>query len=140
MMKCEVASRNFEVDDKMRAYVEDKIGGLDKYVPRQARATANCSVTLEDDPSGREDNRYVCEAIVKVPGATLVSREGTVNIYAAVDIVEAKLRSQLATYKNKHALEPRRGRMLAGWLDRRQAPPAEAETAADGSDESERQA
>ena len=131
MMKCDLTGRNFEIDEKMKAYIEDKIGGLDKYLPRQTRDTASCDVMLEDDPSGREDNRYVCEVVMTVPGAKLVSREGTVNVYAAVDIVEAKLRSQLATYKNKHSMEPRRGRMLSQWLGRRQTPPAEPEPTID---------
>ncbi len=119
MMKCDVTGRNFGVDDKMRAYIDEKIGGLEKYLPRQVRETASCAVVLEDDPSGREDNRYVCDAVLTVRGAQLVSREGTVNVYAAVDIVEAKLHAQLAKYKDKHTLEPRRGRMLPKWLGRR---------------------
>lgn len=119
MIKCEVAARNFEVDDKMRDYVDEKIGGLEKYLPRRVRETASCSVTLEDDPNGREDNRYVCDAVMTLEGTTLVSQEGTVNIYAAVDIVEAKLKAQLSTYKEKHVLEPRRGRKLSQWLGRR---------------------
>jgi len=122
MIKCELKGRNFEVDEKLREYIEDKIGGLEKYLPRQVRQTANCTVVVEDDPSGREDNRYVCEVVLSVRGAQLVSREGTVNMYAAVDIVEAKLHSQLATYKDKYALEPRRGKMLSGWLGRRKEP------------------
>src|SRR4051812_6983744 len=129
MIKCDVTGRNFDVDDKMRAYIDEKIGGLEKYLPRQVRSTANCNVTLEDDPSGREDNRYVCDAVLTVQGTTMVSREGTVNVYAAVDIVEAKLRSQLATYKEKFALEPRRGRMLSAWTSRHDKSPAEVEAA-----------
>lgn len=127
MIKCDVTAKNFEVDDKMRAYVDTKIGGLEKYLPRQVRSTALCAVTMEDDPSGREDNRYVCEAVLTVNGTTMVSREGTVNIYAAVDIVEAKLKSQLAKYKEKVALEPRRGRMLSAWTSRHQTPAVETE-------------
>ena len=119
MMKCELKGRNFEIDDKLRVYIEDKIGGLEKYLPRQVRETASCLIIIEDDPSGREDNRYVCEALLSVRGTKLISREGTVNSYAAVDIVEAKLRSQLTRYKDKYALEPRRGRMLSRWLGRR---------------------
>ncbi|GAC1369491.1 MAG: hypothetical protein NVSMB39_1360 [Candidatus Saccharimonadales bacterium] len=129
MIKCEVTARNFEVDDKMSSYVDEKIGGLEKYLPRQVRETAVCNVTLEDDPSGREDNRYVCDAVLTVKGTTMVSREGTVNIYAAVDIVEAKLKAQLAKYKEKTALEPRRGRMLSAWTNRHQTSPAEVEAA-----------
>lgn len=127
MITCELTGRNFEVDERLRNYVETKLGGLEKYLPRQVRQTASCAVIIEDDPSGREDNRYVCEAVLKVQGTTMVSREGTVNEYAAVDIVEAKLRSQLATYKDKVVHEPRRGRMLSQWLGRRGAVPAEAE-------------
>ena len=130
MMKCDLKGRNFEVDEKMRAYVEEKIGGLEKYLPRQVRESASCAVMLEDDPSGREDNRYVCEAVLTVQGTKLVSREGTVNVYAAVDIVEAKLRSQLATYKDKYT-KPRRERMLSRWLGRKTAPEAPSETDSD---------
>ena len=128
MIKCEVKERNIEADAKMRAYVETKIGGLEKYLPRQVRPSASVVVVLEDDPSGREDNRYVCDAVLTVQGTVMVSREGTVNVYAAVDIVEAKLRSQLVKYKEKFALEPRRGRMLSQWLGRRQTPSVDTET------------
>ncbi len=130
-MKCEITSRNFEIDVKMRDYVDEKIGGLGKYLPRKVRETVSCAVVLEDDISGREDNRYVCEVVIKVQGTTMVSREGTVSVYAAIDIVAAKLRSQLATYKNKKALEPRRGRMLSQWLGRRSTPSAEPEASTD---------
>lgn len=124
MIKCEITARNFEFDDKVRTYAEDKLGSLEKFLPRVVRATANCAVILEDDPNGREDNRFVCEAVMNVPGAQLVSREGTVNIYAAIDIVEAKLKSQLSKYKEKHALEPRRLRMLSRWTGRKAEPEA----------------
>lgn len=128
MIKCELTARNYEIDAKLKDYIEDKLGGLEKYVPRQVRGVATCSVIVEDDPNGREDNRFVCEAILKLRGEQLVSREGTVNIYAAVDIVEAKMRAQLAKYKEKHMLEPRRGRMLSRLMGRRNGPsvPSEA--------------
>ncbi len=135
MMKCEITSRNFEIDAKMHDYVDEKIGGLGKYLPRKVRETVSCDVILEDDVSGREDNRFVCEVVIKVQGTTMVSREGTVSVYAAIDIVAAKLRSQLATYKNKKALEPRRGRMLSQWLGRRNAPMVEPEASKDVSGE-----
>ena len=123
MIACSITARNFEVDGKMREYIEQKLGSLEKYVPRRSRGdNLVCSVVLEDDPSGREDNRYVCEVVMSLRGSKLVSREGTVNMYAAVDIVEAKLKAQLVKYKEKRTFGLRRGRMLAQWLGRRQAP------------------
>jgi ribosomal subunit interface protein len=127
-MRVELTARNYDLDDKVRAYVEEKLGNLDKYLPRHVRGNTICAVILTDDPSGREDNRYVCEGVVSVDGgATLVSREGTINIFAAIDIVEAKLKAQMAKYKDKHTTEPRRLRMLSRWRGRG----AEAETAAE---------
>src|ERR1700683_5209357 len=106
MIRFDITGRNFEVDEKLRDYIDDKLGGL------------------EDDPGGREDNRYVCEAILMVRGDRLVSREGTLNMYAAIDIVEAKIKAQLVKYKEKHSFGPRRARMLSRLLGRR----SEAET------------
>jgi len=116
-MKIDIGTRNFEVDGKIRDYAQDKLRALEKYLPRRSRGVAMVQATLEEDVSGREDNRFVCEAVMTVPGETLVSREGTVNMFAAVDIVEAKLKTQLVRYKDKHTLEPRRNRMVAKWLE-----------------------
>lgn len=112
-MKIDVAGRRFEVEPKLREYAEEKVGALEKYLPRAVRGLTLAAVTLEDDVSGREDNRFVAEVVMTVEGDTLVSREGTVNMYAAIDIVEAKLKAQCMKYKSKHVEEPRRNRMVA---------------------------
>jgi putative sigma-54 modulation protein len=118
MIKLDITGRNFEVEEKLREYVGEKLGGLEKYVSRRARGSVSGNVVLEDDANGREDNRYVCEVVLSVPGERLVCREGTVNMYAAIDICEAKLKSQLVKYKEKHSLVPRRHRMLSRWIGR----------------------
>jgi ribosomal subunit interface protein len=118
MIKTKLTGRGYDIDSKLQSYIEDKLSGLDKYIPRAARKTAHLEVVLIDDPSGREDNRYVCEAIIKLPSSSLQSCEGAVNMYASVDIVAAKLRSQIRTYKDKHTKEPRRTRVLARLMGR----------------------
>lgn len=126
-MKIDVTGRNFEVDEKLLQYVTEKLSSLEKYVSRHGREVIHASVVLEDDTNGREDNRYVCDVVVVVPGARLVAREGTVNMYAAVDIVEAKLGSQLVKYKEKHTVAPHRGKLLSKWLGRGAGEPRPAE-------------
>ncbi len=118
MIKTKLTGRGYAIEAKLNSYIEDKLSGLDKYVPRGARKSAHLEVVLIDDPSGREDNRYVCEATIKLPAASLHSAEGAVNMYASVDIVAAKLRSQLRTYKDKHTKEPRRSKVLGRLLGR----------------------
>jgi putative sigma-54 modulation protein len=130
MIKVDLTGRNLDIDDSIRAYIDEKIGGLEKYLPRRDRGNVSCTVILTDDPSGREDNRYICEAVMSVNGTQLVSQEGTVSIYAAVDIVEAKLKVQLTRYKEKQTLQPRRSRMLARLMGRKsETPDAEVGTA-----------
>lgn len=118
MIKLEITGRGVEVGQKLHDYIEDKIGGLEKYLPRHNRSTAFATVVLIDDPNGREDNRFVCDVVLTVAGAKMVSKEGTLNIYAAVDIVAAKIHSQIRTYKEK--LEPSRRRKLFGRFVRSQ--------------------
>lgn len=114
MISLHISGNNFDLSDKVKTYVNDKIGSLDKYLPRNARQSQG-KVTLSLDPSGREDNQFVCEAIIEAPGAILQSKEATMNIYAAIDIVEAKLKAQVHKYKDKHS--PRGGRRKV-WLDK----------------------
>ncbi|HSX02081.1 MAG TPA: ribosome-associated translation inhibitor RaiA [Candidatus Saccharimonadia bacterium] len=120
MIKLNIATRNFEADTKLKDYIEEKIGSLDKFLPRSVRGLAEGKIVLETDPNGREDNRLVCEAILTIGGTTLVCREGAINMYASVDIVVAKLKAQICTYKEKHVKGPRRLRMLSRWFGRTQ--------------------
>ncbi len=102
MIKLHITTKNFDLSDKATAYVERKIGRLDKYLPRNMMQIEG-RVILEQDPSGREDNKFICEALLEVPGPNLEAREATMNIFAAIDIVEAKLKTQI------HKLKDRRG-------------------------------
>lgn len=101
MIKLDLTGHRYELDENLIEYVEKKIGELERYLPKESRVTAHGIVTLSYDPSGKEGNHYVCEGIVNVPHAKLQSKEGTGNMYAAVDLVEAKLKVQIARYKQK---------------------------------------
>ncbi|HSX45572.1 MAG TPA: ribosome-associated translation inhibitor RaiA [Candidatus Saccharimonadia bacterium] len=114
MITLKISGNNFELSKKVVDYVNDKIGELDKYLPRGARQ-ATGRVILSMDPSGREDNQFVCETHIEVPGSLLQSKEATINIYAAIDIVEAKLRAQIVKYKDKHSPKANRRKV---WLNK----------------------
>ncbi len=91
-----------ELDEDVAKYIDRKIGRLDRYVPRSARKSAHAVVTLRE--TGNQDgNKYECEAIIRLPGETITAKEATLNKFAAIDIVEAKLKNQLRKYKETHA-------------------------------------
>jgi putative sigma-54 modulation protein len=117
MIKLQIATRSFELDDNIRDYLEDKIGALDKYLPRTVRS-GQAHVTLSDDPSGREDNKCVCEVVINIPNATIQAKEATINMYAAIDIAEAKLKAQILKYKEKQEPTGRNRAILSRlWRD-----------------------
>jgi len=114
MIKLVITGHRYELDENLLEYVEKKIGGLEKYLPKESRESAHGEVTLSYDPSGKEGNHYVCEGIVVAPHGKLQSKEGTGNMYAAVDLVEAKLKVQIARYKQKANAKPKSLKLMVG--------------------------
>ncbi len=92
---------NLGLDDDVARYIDRKIGRLDRYIPRAARKTAHATVTIRET-SNQSGNKYQCEVIIRLPGETITAKESTLNKFAAVDIVEAKLKNQLRKYKTTH--------------------------------------
>lgn len=101
--KFEINGVHANVDNKLRAYVTKKIGGLDRYVSRHARRSAHADVHLKEQPKAKDNNHSICEVTVRLPQDTIVIKEKGINMYAAVDIAEAKLKQRLQKYKDLHA-------------------------------------
>lgn len=100
-----------ELDGVTKRYVTKKIGRLDRYLPRHARKSALADVKLKQ-VNRSHGNKYEAEVILHVPDKTLTVKDSTVNILAAIDIVEAKLINQLRKYKET-ALPSRRRTILS---------------------------
>jgi putative sigma-54 modulation protein len=91
---------NLENKD-IQKYVAKKIGTLDKYIPRHARASAHAEVKLKESKNG-DKKECMCEVVVHLPHENITAKESTMNMFAAVDIAEEKIKSQLRKYKAKH--------------------------------------
>lgn len=100
MINIQLTGRKFEIDDELKAYIDRKLGGLDKYLPR-GHKNQGMTVEIFRDPSGKEDNRYKIVAVLRVQGPDLVAETATINPHSAVDIVEQKLKIQIRKYKDK---------------------------------------
>lgn len=100
------------VDDRLRAHVNKKIGGLDRYISRHNRDSAHMEVHLKE--TGKKGNDQCrCEVTLYLPQQTIIVKESALNMYAAVDITEAKLKQQLQKYKDKHGSGKTRRHMFA---------------------------
>lgn len=94
----EVTGIKYDVDDTTKKYVLKKIGKLDRYLPRHARESVNAEVRLKE-VNRANGNKYEVEVTINVPEKVITASDSTLNMLAAVDIVEAKIVTQLRKYK-----------------------------------------
>jgi putative sigma-54 modulation protein len=89
---------NYSVDETTKKYITKKIGRLDRYLPRHARASVSADVKLKE-VNRDHGNKYEAEVLLTVPDKRITAKDSTLNILAAIDIVEAKIVAQLRKYK-----------------------------------------
>ena len=96
----DITGIKYEVDERVQKYVRRKIAKLDKYLPKHARKSVTADVKLKQ-VNRDHGNKYEAEIIINVPDKRLTAKDSTTNMFAAIDIVEAKLMSQLRKYKQE---------------------------------------
>lgn len=126
--KFELKGVHTTVDENLQKYVQKKIGRLDTYLPRHHRDSVHAVVELKEDKA-KDKNRFSCTAILHLPGETITLTETTMNIYAAVDIVETKLKQRIKKYKDSHG-DGKWARHLTARFRRRRVQTPELETEA----------
>jgi len=94
----DISGVKYTVNEATKRYVLRKIGRLDRYLPKHARKSVTVDVKLKQ-VNRDHGNKYEAEVIMNVPEKRLTAKDSTVNMMAAIDIVEAKLLAQLRKYK-----------------------------------------
>lgn len=98
MENIEITGVRYTPDEPTKKYVIKKIGALSRFLPRHARKTFAAEVVLKE-VNRANGNKYECDAKVVVPNKVVTATDSTMNMMAAIDIVEAKLADQLRKYK-----------------------------------------
>lgn len=111
IQQIEISSVHAQVDDDLKKYVSKKIGHLDKYMSKHAKVSAHAEVKLKESHA-KDKKQCECEVVLYLPQETLVVKESTINMYAAVDIVETKLKNQIKKYKDTHESAKFRQRVI----------------------------
>lgn len=87
----------YSPDELTKRYVRKKIGSLDRYLSRHTRKSMTVDIKLKE-VNRAHGNKYECDVIMHLPETTILAKDSTLNMLAAVDIVEEKLRAQLKKY------------------------------------------
>lgn len=110
--KLEINGVHTDVDKKLHDYVIKKIGKLDNYMSRAVRPSVHAEVFLKESKI-KTKKQCTCEVVLHLPKETITTQETTMNMFAAVDIVEAKLKNLLKKYKDTHHSARLHRRLLA---------------------------
>ncbi len=116
--KIEISGSNYKISDSFRKYAEKRIGKLDRYLPRGSKkdVVAKIVITEVDRAHG---NKYEVSAAMEIPGGEVITaRDECSNVFAGIDIIEAKLKGQVRRFKTETAPRtPKKG--LKGFFIKR---------------------
>jgi len=103
-MQLNIKGKNLEVTDRLRKYVDQKVGKLDRYLPGIIDASVELSV---EDTKAAQD-RQVCQITLRTDRVILRAEERSDDMFTAIDTVLEKVNRQIDRYKGKRK-DRRRG-------------------------------
>lgn len=110
--RVDIAGIHLDVNSDIYSYIIKKIGRLDHFISRHSRDSVHAEVFLKESKA-KDKKSFSCEVVIHLPKEILTAKESTLNMFASVDIVEAKLRNLLKKYKDKHDSSKLRRRFVA---------------------------
>ena len=96
-MQINIKGKNFVISDRIREYVEKKLGKLDRYLPDVSEARVE--ITQEKTKSAKDRNSV--QITLRANGTFLRAEERSEAIYAAIDGSVDKIQRQIVRYKGK---------------------------------------
>lgn len=97
--KIEITGSNYKVEESLRKYIQKRIGKLDKYLPRGYKKDVVARVVVTEMNKTKGD-KYEIAVAMEIPGGKMLNaKDECSNLFAGVDLVEAKLTGQIRRFK-----------------------------------------
>ncbi len=97
--KIDITGTGYKVEESLKKYIEKRIGKLDKYLPRGSKKDVVVKVIVASVGKGKTE-KYELSVAMEIPGGKVIAaKDECSNIFAGVDLVEAKLVGQIRRYK-----------------------------------------
>lgn len=112
MQNLDIHGVHFNLDDSLKKYITKKVNKLDKYLTPGIEVSAHVDVYLKENKT-KNGKQCECEVVYQLPKETIRIKDATINMYAAVDIVEEKLKLSLKKYKDTHYSSHKQRHLLA---------------------------
>lgn len=97
-MNIQLLASNIELTDAIRAHVQEKLGGLDKYFDHIISARVEVGKTTNHHHKGEV---FRAEANLDVPGTVIRAEAVADDLYKAINETKDILKRELMTYKER---------------------------------------
>ena len=97
--KIEITGNKYKVEESFKKYATKRIGKLDRYLPRGSKKDVVAKIVVTEINKAH-GNKYELSAAMEIPGGkVLAAKDESSNVYAGIDIIEAKLMGQIRRFK-----------------------------------------
>ena len=97
--KIEITGNDYEVEDSLKKYAEKRLSKLDRFLPRGAKKDVVMRIVVSEIGKSKGD-KYEISVAMEIPGGKVIAaKDECTNVFAGVDLVEAKLNGQIRRYK-----------------------------------------
>ncbi len=97
--KIDISGNNYKVSDNFRKYATKHIGKLDRYLPRDKKKSVVAKVVVKEIDRSHGNKYSISVAMELLGGKVLAAKDECSNVFAGIDIVEAKLKGQINRFK-----------------------------------------
>lgn len=97
--KIEVTGNGYKVEEALRKYIQKKVGKLDRYLPKGSKKDVVVNVIVSEIGKNKGEKYEVSAAMEITGGKVIAAKDECSNVFAGVDLVDAKLTGQIRRYK-----------------------------------------
>ncbi|MCX6812944.1 MAG: ribosome-associated translation inhibitor RaiA [Candidatus Azambacteria bacterium] len=117
-MKIDLKTKNFEITPSIRTYLQEKLGTLDKFLPKDESIFADVELA-QTTKHHHKDDIFKAEVNLKMPGRLIRAVAEKWDLHAAIDVVKDELQKKITVSKERRLSLYRRGaRLLKKFLRR----------------------
>ena len=97
--KIDISGSNYKVEESFQKYATKRIGKLDRYLPRGSKKDVIAKIVVTE-VNRSHGNKYEISVAMEIPGGKVIAaKDECSNVFAGIDILEAKLTGQIRRYK-----------------------------------------
>ena len=105
----EISGVKYKVDETFSKYTTKRLGHLDKFLPKKNKKNVIMRVVVRQ-VNRAHGNKYEISVALDVPGGkVLTAKDEASNVFAGIDILEAKLKGQARKFKAEKVEHEKKG-------------------------------